>query len=107
MTKKFFSALVVLSIAAMMFLSSCTAAGVECGLIGKWEHKEGFVTITVEITNDDKCKIDGVEFEVESVDDHVIKIKNYSLGPVEYKNLGCDSVEFKVGGAWFEFSKVN
>lgn len=102
MTKKFFSALVVLSIAAMMFLSSCTAAGVECGLIGKWEYKEG---LTVEITNDDKCKIDGAEFEVESVDDHVIKVKNF--GSVEYKNLGCDSVEFKVGGVWFEFSKVN
>lgn len=40
MTKKFLSLFAVLSIAAMAILSSCTSAGVECGLIGKWEYSE-------------------------------------------------------------------
>ena len=55
MTKKILSVLAMMSIAAMMMLSSCTAAGVECGLIGKWEYVgEGSYYKTIEITADDQ-----------------------------------------------------
>ena len=55
MTKKILSVLAMMSIAAMMMLSSCTAAGVECGLIGKWEYvAEGFYYKSIEITADDQ-----------------------------------------------------
>ena len=55
MTKRFLSLMAMVGIVAMMMLSSCTAEGVECGLIGKWEtlrYYEG--KQTVEITADDK-----------------------------------------------------
>ena len=60
MTKRILSVLAMLSIAAMMMLSSCTAAGVECGLIGKWEYSEKEdltgteLKITYEITASDE-----------------------------------------------------
>ena len=57
MTKRILSVLAMMSIAAMMMLSSCTAAGVECGLIGKWEGSEDGATVTVEITADDKLTV--------------------------------------------------
>ena len=53
MTKKNLS--VIIALIVVMMLSSCTAEGVECGLIGKWEslrYYEG--EQTVEITADDK-----------------------------------------------------
>ena len=39
MTKRFLSLMAMVGIVAMMMLSSCTAEGVECGLIGKWETR--------------------------------------------------------------------
>lgn len=54
MTKRILTVLAMVSIAAMMMLSSCTAAGVECGLIGKWEFQLNGVTDTWEFTSDDK-----------------------------------------------------
>ena len=54
MTKRILTVLAMVSIAAMMMLSSCTAAGVECGLIGKWEFQLNEVTDTWEFTSDDK-----------------------------------------------------
>ncbi|MBQ2294524.1 MAG: hypothetical protein II258_04005 [Spirochaetales bacterium] len=107
MTKKILSVLAMMSIAAMMMLSSCTAAGVECGLIGKWEHSEDGFTTTVEITADDKIIVT-VKYEVagekkesksegtiKSVSDHVatyeVDGKEYKM---EYSDLGCDTVKF-------------
>ena len=135
MTKRILSVLAMLSIAAMMMLSSCTAAGVECGLIGKWEYSEKVNddvkqrTTTYEITADDKVIMtmkyefsqeykdkmaaEGTKlptepieqkYTIESVSDHKIKIKNG--GELEYRNLGCDSVEFKLGDKWTKLSKV-
>ena len=108
MTKRFLSILAMLSIAAMMFLSSCTAAGVECGLIGKWEYKVGVNSASYEITSDDKIivRVNGIkqgEFVIESVSDHTIKTL---YGEMEYQNLTCDSVEFKDSGMWVEFNRV-
>lgn len=116
MTKKFFSILAVLGIAATMFLSSCTAAGVECGLIGKWEGSYTLLGVTaeytIEITNDDKfiteVKVNGkstkTEVTIESVSDHVIKTDE---GDIKYQNLTADSVEFLMIDDWIKFSKVN
>ena len=130
MTKRILSVLAMLSIAAMMMLSSCTAAGVECGLIGKWENvknNDGVkCTTTYEITADDKFIItmkyefsqeykdkmaaEGVnlptapikqEYTIESVSDHKIKVKEVD-SELEYSDLGCDTVKF--GGT--EFKKV-
>ena len=136
MTKRILSVLAMLSIAAMMMLSSCTAAGVECGLIGKWEYVSSVdedgtkYTTTYEITADDKFIIttkyefsqeykdkmaaEGTKlptapreqkYTIESVSDHKIKVKEID-GELEYRNLGCDSVEFKLGDKWTKLSKV-
>ncbi|MBO5288576.1 MAG: hypothetical protein J6B11_04195 [Spirochaetales bacterium] len=104
MTKRILSVLAMMSIAAMMMLSSCTAAGVECGLIGKWEYSEDGVTATVEITADDKLTIiskrDGetmseVKGTIKSVKDHEVTYEvNGIEGKMEYSDLGCDTVKF-------------
>ena len=117
MTKRILSVLAMLSIAAMMMLSSCTAAGVECGLIGKWENVKNNdgakITTTYEITTDDKFIIivkaehngktneQKQEYTIESVSDHKIKVKEVD-SELEYSDLGCDTVKF--GGT--EFKKV-
>ena len=96
MTKKILTLLAMMSIAAMMMLSSCTAAGVECGLIGVWEMEDNS-KVTWEITADDKiiAKTDGkktAEAEIEEVKDKEIHLKG---GPtIEYSDLGCDTVTF-------------
>ena len=65
MTKKILSVLAMISIAAMMMLSSCDTVNadnstnnVNDGLIGKWEYKyerwDGITTNTIEITSDNK-----------------------------------------------------
>ena len=124
MTKKFLSVLAMISIAAMMMLSSCTAAGVECGLIGKWEmekeNKDEYSFI-VEITADDKAiLIDKYEnkgtevkseFNIKSVDGKEITIgRDNGEMKVRYKDLGCDSIKFateKYGlDNYQEFKKV-
>ena len=100
MTKKFLSVLAMLSIAAMMMLSSCTAAGVECGLIGKWIYSEYGHTTTVEITTDDKIivKLGGktiVDGEIIKVDDHEVTYKYSGFETkMKYSDLGCDTVKF-------------
>ena len=104
MTKKILSVLAMMSIAAMMMLSSCTAAGVECGLIGKWENEKDGVKTTVEITADDKltvtAKYDGktmfeIKGTIKSVKDHEV---TYEVDGIETKvkssDLGCDTVKF-------------
>ena len=134
MTKRILCVLAMMSIAAMRMLSSCTAAGVECGLIGKWEYvknNDGVkCTTTYEITADDKfimtmkyefsqeykdkMAAEGTKlptapieqkYTIESVSDHKIKVKEID-GELEYRNLGCDSVEFKFGDKWTKLSKV-
>ena len=113
MTKRFLSVLAMLSIAAMMMLSSCSAAGVECGLIGKWKMDGG--EFTVEITADDKAILEEaglkLEMEIKSVDG-----KEMTIGgdkgeiKVRYTDLGCDSIKFateKYGlDNYQEFKKV-
>ena len=104
MTKKILSVLAMMSIAAMMMLSSCTAAGVECGLIGKWEHSENGYTTTIEITADDKLTVTGkydgktmheVKGTIKSVKDHKVTYEvNGEEYPMEYSDLGCDTVKF-------------
>ena len=132
MTKRFLTVLAMLSIAAMMMLSSCTAAGVECGLIGKWEYVSSVdedgtkYTRTHEITADDKF-ISTMKYEfsqeykdkmaAEGVNLSTAPIKNeYTIesvsdhkikfkeidGELEYSDLGCDTVKF--GGT--EYKKV-
>ena len=128
MTKKFLSIFAILSIAAIMFLSSCTAAGVECGLIGKWEHSETIdgiiVKTTFEFTSDDKIirtregkekDSEGIEittsgnkeFTIKSVSEHTIKMTD-NKGGLKYRNLTCDSVEFadENNDNWAKFTKV-
>ena len=114
MTKRFLTVLAMLSIAAMMMLSSCTAAGVECGLIGKWKMDGG--EFTVEITSDDKAIMseNGIKLEVEikSVDGKEITIggDNGEM-KVKYKDLSADSVKFAIDEVfgkdnYQEFKKV-
>lgn len=115
MTKKILSVLAMMSIAAMMMLSSCTAAGVECGLIGKWERSEDGVTTTVEITADDKIifinktEVAGTKVEnkrectITKVSEKEITYKYDKLeGKMKYSDLGCDTVKFGDN----EFKKV-
>ncbi len=120
MTKKFLSLFAVLSIAAMAILSSCTSAGVECGLIGKWEYSESGLKITAEFTSDDLFKVtteatvfsvtttNTTESNVKSVKDHTVTTEKSGVeADVEYKDLGCDSVKFKfVGEDWRTYKKV-
>ncbi len=108
MTKRILSVLAMMTIAAMMMLSSCTAAGVECGLIGKWEHSEDGVTATVEITADDKLIVTSkfeiagetresrVEYTIKSVDGKEVTYEaNGYESKVRYSDLGCDTVKFE------------
>ena len=104
MTKKILSVLAMMSIAAMMMLSSCTAAGVECGLIGKWEGDENGYTQIIEITADDKLTVIGkrdgktmfeIKGTIKSVKDHKITYEYNGMEvEVEYSDLGCDTVKF-------------
>lgn len=118
MTKKNLSILAVLNVAAIAILSSCTAAGVECGLIGKWEHVERFdkgeITESYEFTSGDKLIIEiGEErnrYAIESVNNHTIEYSYPNSSAVlslEYRNLTCDSVEFKIGKIWEEYTKIH
>ena len=107
MTKRILSVLAMMSIAAMMMLSSCTAAGVECGLIGKWEYSEDGTTVTVEITADDKIivitkfEVAGEKKEIKSEGtiksvsgkEITYEVKGIEF-PMEYSDLGCDTVKF-------------
>ena len=129
MTKKILSVLAMMSIAAMMMLSSCTAAGVECGLIGKWEYVgENSYYKTIEITADDQIisvyiesdyQYDSatgnevrVEKEVEikgTIEEVtgkaiIYKVKDSTEKSVlEYSDLNGDTVKFHGG----TFKKVN
>ena len=128
MTKKILSVLAMMSIAAMMMLSSCTAAGVECGLIGKWERSEDGRTVTIEITADDKItsvyidsdyQYDSVTGDYVSVEKEVeikgtieevtgkaiiYKEKDSTVKSVlEYSDLNGDTVKFH----GYTFKKVN
>ena len=117
MTKRILSVLAMMSIAAMMMLSSCTAAGVECGLIGKWEVEDDGVKVTIEITSDDKLIMSlgsgGTQCEITEVDDHEITFEvsasatSKQVFVLEYKNLTCDTVDFSLDGSGFDtFKKV-
>ena len=130
MTKKILSVLAMMSIAAMMMLSSCTAAGVECGLIGKWEYVNGEDDNkrTIEITADDKItsvyidsdyQYDSVTGDYVSVEKEVeikgtieevtgkaiiYKEKDSTVKSVlEYSDLNGDTVKFH----GYTFKKVN
>ena len=128
MTKKILSVLAMMSIAAMMMLSSCTAAGVECGLIGKWEYvTEDFYYRTIEITADDEIIMVSIESDykydnegnevrvekevetkgtIEEVTGKAIIFKekgSTKKSVLEYSELDGDTVKF-----WnYTFKKVN
>jgi hypothetical protein len=111
MRKKILTLLAMMSIATMMMLSSCTAAGVECGLIGKWEQLEddddSSYVITYEITADNKFIITGEtithdedfkqmfrhELEITEIKDNTI-IMESGLMSMEYSELNCGTVKF-------------
>lgn len=116
MTKRILTVLAMVSIAAMMMLSSCTAAGVECGLIGKWEsvnessYYEGEKN-TIEITADDKIiftspekdyetgkiKLETTKGTIEEVTGKAIIYKNDKAtekSVLEYSELSGDTVKF-------------
>ena len=126
MTKRILSLLAMLSIAAMMMLSSCTAAGVECGLIGKWEYSEKEdltgteLKITYEITASDEfistvsMTLLGVTSEVKSegkikavVANRIVYKKDGEEIKIGYQNLKSDSVEFIYEEGYLPFKKVN
>ena len=116
MTKRILTVLAMVSIAAMMMLSSCTAAGVECGLIGKWESvSESYEgeKDTIEITADDKIiftspdkdyetgkiKLETRKGTIEEVTGKAIiyKVDNATEKTVlEYSELSGDTVRFYV-----------
>lgn len=126
MTRKILNILMMLGSATMLLLNSCTAAGVECGLLGKWENtgKVNVIddvytfTYTYEIRSDDKivfrAKVkdssneiiadEEKEYTIKSASDHKIKYDNDN--EIEYRNLTYDSVEFKIGLTWMEFNKL-
>ena len=116
MTKKILSVLAMMSIAAMMMLSSCTAAGVECGLIGKWEGDVNGYTQIIEITADDKLTVIGkrdgktmfeVKGTIKSVSDKEVTYEmNGSEFKIEYSDLGNDTVKFGSGENKTEYKKV-
>ncbi len=116
MTKKFLVILATLSIIALMCLNSCTAAGIECGLIGKWEYSvtingDTYKTI-YEFKSSDTLILStyqqgalntNIKFTVDSVNGHTIKYENNEM---EYRNLTCDSVEFGFTNNWIRYYKV-
>lgn len=117
MTKKFFAVLAAMGIVAMMLLSSCTDAGMELYLTGgSWQCEENGVTYIIELTDKDviKCKSKVgkttttlFEGKVKSVEDKKINFV-YSQsklveieGVLEYKDLTCENVKFKLDdGEW-------
>ncbi|MBQ1998176.1 MAG: hypothetical protein II220_01670 [Spirochaetales bacterium] len=115
MTKRFLSVMAMVSVVAMMMLSSCTTAGVECGLIGKWEmvqeYYEGYKQ-TIEITTDDKITFispqmdydtDKVAYQtrkgtIEEVTGKAIIYKMDGIegkSVLEYSDLNGDTVKFQ------------
>ena len=126
MTKRILSLLAMLSIAAMMMLSSCTAAGVECGLIGKWEYSEKEdltgteLKITYEITASDEfistvsMTLLGITTETVSegkikavVANKIVYEEDGEEIKIGYQNLKSDSVEFIYEEGYLPFKKVN
>ena len=126
MTKRILSVLAMLSIAAMMMLSSCTAAGVECGLIGKWEYSEkedltgAELKITYEITASDKfistvsMTLSGITKETVSegkikavIANRIVYEEDGEEIKIGYQNLKSDSVEFIYEEGYLPFKKVN
>ena len=130
MTKRILSVLAMMSIAAMMMLSSCTAAGVECGLIGKWEYVNGSDDYkrTIEITADDQIisVVNDYDYQYDSATGNevrvekevetkgtieevtgkaiIYKVKDSTVKSVlEYSDLNGDTVKFQGG----TFKKVN
>ena len=111
MTKRILSVLAMMSIAAMMMLSSCSDIGTEtgtetgtntdCSLIGKWEYSRDGFTQIVEITADDKLIVidgaegDRIECTIKSIDDHEITYEyNNQEVKVAYSDLSRDTVKF-------------
>ena len=126
MTKRILSVLAMLSIAAMMMLSSCTAAGVECGLIGKWEYSEKEdltgteLKITYEITASDKfistvsMTLLGITTETVSegeikavIANKIVYNENGEEISIGYQNLKSDSVEFIYQEGYLPFERID
>ena len=126
MTKRILSVLAMMSIAAMMMLSSCTAAGVECGLIGKWEYSEKEdltgteLKITYEITASDEfistvsMTLLGITTETVSegkikavIANKIVYNENGEEISIGYQNLKSDSVEFIYQEGYLPFERID
>ncbi len=126
MTKRILSVLAMLSIAGMMMLSSCTAAGVECGLIGKWEYSEKEdltgteLKITYEITASDEfistvsMTLLGITTETVSegkikavIANKIVYNENGEEISIGYQNLKSDSVEFIYQEGYLPFERID
>lgn len=126
MTKRILSVLAMLSIAAMMMLSSCTAAGVECGLIGKWEYSEKDnltgteLKIIYEITSGDEfistvsMTLLGITSEVKSegkikavIAHKIVYEEDGEEISIGYQNLKSDSVEFIYQEGYLPFERID
>ena len=108
MTKRILSVLAMMSIAAMMMLSSCDTVNTDnnnnnnnVSLIGKWEYSRDGFTQIVEITADDKLIVidgaegDRIECTIKSIDDHEITYEyNNQEVKVAYSDLSRDTVKF-------------
>ena len=116
----------MLSIAAMMMLSSCTAAGVECGLIGKWEYSEkddltgSELKIIYEITSGDEfistvsMTLLGITTETVSegkikavVANRIVYEEDGEEIKIGYQNLKSDSVEFIYQEGYLPFERID
>ena len=117
MTKKISIILAAVGIAAMMLFSSCTDAGMELYLTGgSWQCEENGVTHIIELTDNDSIKYKTkvgkttttvFSGKVKSVEDKKINfVYNESKvveidGVLEYKDLTCENVKFKLdSGEW-------
>lgn len=126
MTKRFLSVMAMVSVVAMMMLSSCDTVNtdsdtkVDVSLIGKWECEKDESIYTYEITADDKIfatysyESEGetneskMEGKIKSIDEKEItyEYKDKEL-KIKYKVLSSDSVKFEIGDDNYqEFKKV-
>ena len=110
----------------MMMLSSCTAAGVECGLIGKWEYSEKDnltgteLKIIYEITSGDEfistvsMTLLGITSEVKSegkikavIAHKIVYEEDGEEISIGYQNLKSDSVEFIYQEGYLPFERID
>lgn len=120
------STIVILAI----ITAGCTTAGVECGLIGKWEYRGIGYSLICEFTAEDefvwtflseetqvikKANIKSVnngQIELDCADYYDLGNSSISSNCIYYQDLGCESVRLKFSysssypGTCLNFRKV-